>query len=333
MDIAWEATIPFYAKSVATKLEEMSKAFGFGISQEILNDHTQLAILRWQLSQALGSDNPVGTKALTKLFFAYLRDGRKFLYHKQAVDNLFSKLITEYDKRIKIVQFNDKEEIDIIEPKAANALISNFHFLGYGRDNSFHIGNRVGIGSFSPWDIKQAEPILEKMGLVPEDVLVLSRLLSIPGGNKIALSQFISQLFTWIKRNRKEIKAIVTYCNPNIGHYGTVYRGANFLPMCYEEHEFAAFLNGEHISPRQYQYTTGKDKVKKSPVPIPLLLYWYPLRGIKATQKIGYGNCKYPYPEDATHYLTKDPANKASLDNAIATLNRGEGVEFNPSKE
>lgn len=36
---------------------------------------------------------------------------------------------------------------------------------------------------------------------------------------------------------------------------------------------------------------------------------------------------------DTTHYLTKNAANKAHLDDAIAALNRGEGVEFNPCEK
>jgi hypothetical protein len=294
MSISWSATIPFYAKSVSTKLEEMSKVFGFEISQEILNDHVQLANYRWQLTQSLGRDNPVSTKALTKLFMAYLKDGRKFLYHKQAVNDLFAKLINEYDNRIRIVQFNDREDIHIIDSRVANQLISQYHFLGYGRDNSSHIGNKFGIGSFSPWDMHHANHILEVMGLESKEVLVLSRLLSLPGEEKITLSQFISQLFDWVRKNNKEIRAIATYCNPNIGHYGTVYRGANFLPMCYETHDFAPFLGEEYISPRQYQYLDDKENVKKCSMPIPLLLYWYPLYG-KNYPKVGYGSCKYPY--------------------------------------
>jgi hypothetical protein len=103
----------------------------------------------------------------------------------------------------------------------------------------------------------------------------------------------------------KGIKAIATYCNPNAGHYGTVYRGANFIPLCFEKHAFVPFRGEEYVSPRKFQQlcdqhengSLGGDLRPGTVLPIPLLLYWYPVRG-KGKAKRALGSCEYPYPGD-----------------------------------
>ena len=92
----WQSNVRFYSKSASQKLRDIADAFDFPIGQEILDDHEELATLRWKLQYELGRHNPVATKALTKLFFAYLRGGRDFLYDRESIDQLFEKLISEY---------------------------------------------------------------------------------------------------------------------------------------------------------------------------------------------------------------------------------------------
>jgi hypothetical protein len=312
----WQSHVPFYSKSASQKLKDIADAFGFPIEPGILEDHEELANLRWKLQCDLGRHNPVATKALTKLFFAYLRGGRQFLYDREAVDQLFKKLINQYrDYDVPTnISVPEGGQLRVLESQAANPLIAKYHFLGYGRDDGLHLGLQCGEGSdglaavatFSPWDIFHADHILSELGVDKSEILILSRLLTVPGRRRVALSQFIAQLIGWVHREMKGIKAIATYCNPNAGHYGTVYRGANFIPLCFEEHAFVPFVGEEYVSPRKFQQLCdqpesgalgGELRLGAVP-PIPLLLYWYPVRG-KGKAKRALGSCKYPYSGNA----------------------------------
>jgi hypothetical protein len=310
----WQSSVPYYSKSASQKLKGIADAFDFAIEPKILDDHEELAALRWKLQCGLGRHNPVATKALTKLFFAYLRGGQDFLYDKESVDKLFEQLIGEYggyDIQTS-VGASEGGRLKVQEAAAVNPLIAKYHFLGYGRDDGLHLGLQSGEGSdglmavatFSPWDIDHADHILDRLDIAKSEILVLSRLLSVPGKRRVALSQFIAQLIGWVHKEMKGIKAIATYCNPNAGHYGTVYRGANFIPLCFEEHAFVPFMDEEYVSPRKYQqlYDQHKNgplagKLRPGAVtPIPLLLYWYPVRG-KGKARRALGSCRYPYPD------------------------------------
>jgi hypothetical protein len=309
----WQSNVRFYSKSASQKLKDIADAFGFTIDPAILDDHEELARLRWKLQCGLGRDHPVATKALTKLFFAYLRGGHEFLYDRVSIDRLLEKLIDQY--RDHDVPTNNivsvGGQLKVLESAAANPLIAKYHFLGYGRDDGLHLGLQCGEGSdglaavatFSPWDIFHADHVLSELGIDKSEILVLSRLLTVPGRRRVALSQFIAQLVGWVHREMRSIKAIATYCNPNAGHYGTVYRGANFIPMCYEEHDFVPFMGEEYVSPRKFeqlcdQYGNGSlgGELRRGAVtPIPLLLYWYPVRGKRKAPHKPL-SCKYPYP-------------------------------------
>lgn len=311
----WQANVRYYSKSVTRKLQDIGDAFGFKIQPEILSDHEELAALRWSLQNSLGKDNPVATKALTKLFFAYLRGGRDFLYDSAAIERLFEKLIKDFSHHAVATDasVSGSGRLKVLESETVNPLISKYHFLGYGRDDGLHLGMQCGeddddvgaVATFSPWDIAHADHVLEQLGIFKSEILVLSRLLSVPGRRRIALSRFIALLIGWVRREMKEIKAIATYCNPNAGHYGTVYRGANFIPLCFEEHAFVPFMDEEYVSPRKFQQLRDEHiddsfagKWRRGAVtPIPLLLYWYPVRGMGKGQR-ALRSCRYPYPAD-----------------------------------
>jgi len=311
----WQSSVPYYSKSASQKLRGIADAFGFAIDPRIIDDHEQLATLRWKLQCGLGRDNPVATKALTKLFFTYLKGGRDFLYDKDAIDRLFEKLIGQYGVYDIQTSISPPEggQLKVLEAAEVNPLIAKYHFLGYGRDDGLHLGLQcktasdglMAVATFSPWDIDHADHILDQLGIAKSEILILSRLLSVPGKRRVALSQFIAQLMGWVHKERKDIKGVATYCNPNAGHYGTVYRGANFIPLCFEKHAFVPFMDEEYVSPRKYQQLC--DQHENGPLdgnlrpgavtPIPLLLYWYPLRA-RGKARRALGSCEYPYPDN-----------------------------------
>lgn len=318
----WQGNVPFYSKSVTQKLRGIAEAFGFTIEPGTLDDHEELAALRWRLQSRLGKDNPVATKALTKLFFAYLRGGHQFLNDDQSIEKLFNKLVDQYGYHLvdpygyyhvpTDVSAPETGYLEVLKAEIVNPLIGKYHFLGYGRDDGIHLGMQsvkgsddlMAVATFSPWDIRHADHVLNRLGIDRSEILILSRLLSVPGRPRVKLSRFIALLIGWVHREMKEIKAIATYCNPNAGHYGTVYRGANFIPLCYEQHAVAPFINEEYVSPRTLQalYDQGDtgslDELEFGAVtPVPLLLYWYPVRGQRKGLR-ALGSCRYPYPDD-----------------------------------
>jgi hypothetical protein len=321
----WQSTLPFYTKSARQKLIEISQNFEFTIEPAILCDHEALAALRWKLQDALGDHNYYATRALTKLYFAYLRYGQTLLQDEGLRSKLFDELISKFGSPATATISEDSHssgcKLIVMDVDVVNSLMDEYHFLGYGRNDGYHLGMQyerddapIAAATFSPWDLDHVTPILFQSGIKPSEVLVLSRLLSIPGTRRIMLSQFIARLNQWVFREMPEIKMIITYCNPNAGHYGTVYRGANFIPLCTENHPFVPFLDNEYISPRKFSELydkCGSEKCKRilcasAIKPLPLLIYYYPIRlNTKSRRHISVGHCDHPYSIDLSAHLTE----------------------------
>jgi hypothetical protein len=312
---AWQSGIPYYSKSTGQKLAEIERAFGFTIDSATVEDHERLASLRWQLSSRIGKSNRCSTRALAKFFFSYVKNGRRLLHDRELIAATIEGLVGEFGRvgAESPCAMGSRGTLDSLDAATVNELMGRYHFLGYGRADGWHLGLRSGEGpdnllavaTFSDWDIGHADSALRQLGVDRSEVLVLARLLSVSGG-RITLSQFIAQLVRWVRRELPHIKIITTYCNPNAGHYGTVYRGANFLPLCAEEHPFIPFHDGEYISPRKLIAlcdAEGVDHCKRvirpsAVKPIPLLLYYYPVRLPKKAQHFQAVTCRHPYPFD-----------------------------------
>ncbi len=326
-DIEWESKIQFYTKSVTQKLLEIGRGFGFNIEPNVLSDHEHLGSLRWRLQEQLGKENYCATKALTKLYFMYLSYGKAFLYDEGLISQVIDESVSKFRHASNIAKLENPRSLRgrlvLMDASTINPLMSEYHFLGYGRTDSCHLGMRYddrddglsAAATFSPWDLAHATPILDKFAIRPKEVLVLSRLLSVPGAQRLTLSQFIAQLNIWIRREMPEIKMIVTYCNPNAGHYGTVYRGANFRPLLAEKHSFIPFLRHEYVSPRkckelydQYGASVCRSLLQPSAVkPIPLLIYYYPLRLTAEEQRrMSVSHCEHPYPIDLMESVSEN---------------------------
>jgi hypothetical protein len=313
---AWQSDIPFYSKSPGQKLAEIERAFGFKIDPSTVEDHEGLARLRWELQSRIGKTNPRSTRTLAKLFFSYVKYGRRLLHDRELIAATIEDLVSKFggvNAANSTCAGGPRGSLGDLDPATVNELMGSYHFLGYGRGDGRHLGLRsregtntlLAVATFSDWDIIHADSALRQLEVDRSEVLVLARLLSISGG-RITLSQFIAQLVRWVRRELPHIKIITTYCNPNAGHYGTVYRGANFLPLCAEEHPFIPFHDGEYISPRKLTAlcdAKGIDHcqrvIRPSAVkPIPLLLYYYPVRLPKRAQHFQVMTCRHPYPLD-----------------------------------
>jgi hypothetical protein len=317
--VAWQSDIPFsdipfYSKSPGQKLAEIERAFGFKIDPATFEDHERLASLRWEVQSRIGKSNLCSTRALAKFFFSYVKHGPRLLHDRALIAATINNLVGEFggaDTASTPLAGPVRGTLENLEAAAVNELMHSYHFLGYGRADGRHLGLRSSEGTllaaatFSDWDIDHANLALGQLRVDRSEVLVLARLLSVSGG-RITLSQFIAQLVRWVRRELPHIKIIATYCNPNAGHYGTVYRGANFLPLCAEEHPFVPFLDGEYVSPRRLAELgrlEGMEYCKRviSPgavKPIPLLLYYYPVRLARKARQFQVATCRHPDPFD-----------------------------------
>jgi hypothetical protein len=309
---ARQSDVPFYSKSPGQKLAEIERAFGFQIDPSTVEDHERLADLRWELQSRIGKSNPCSTRALAKLFFSYVKHGPRLLHDRELIAATTKGLACEFggiDAASTPLAGSVRGTLETLDAATVNELMHSYHFLGYGRGDGQHLGLRSSEGTllaaatFSDWDIDHANLALGQLGVDRSEVLVLARLLSVPGG-RITLSQFIAQLVRWVRRELPHIKIITTYCNPNAGHYGTVYRGANFLPLCAEEHPFIPFLDGEYVSPRklaELRRLEGLEHCERvirpgAVKPIPLLLYYYPVRLARKTRQFQVTTCRHPDP-------------------------------------
>ena len=61
------------------------------------------------------------------------------------------------------------------------------------------------------------------------EVLELTRLFIHDGYGSNIESWFISQSFNWLRKNKSEIKALISYASPVEGHSGTIYQATNWI--------------------------------------------------------------------------------------------------------
>jgi hypothetical protein len=57
----------------------------------------------------------------------------------------------------------------------------------------------------------------------------LARLFIIDGTPKNTESWFMARAVAWVKKNRPDVGALVSYADPSAGHAGTIYRAANWI--------------------------------------------------------------------------------------------------------
>ncbi len=81
----------------------------------------------------------------------------------------------------------------------------------------FPVGRRV-IGSIFKEEILENKNILE-----------LTRLFIHDGYGSNIESYLIGEGFKWLRKNRKDIKALISYSDPQQGHVGTIYQATNWL--------------------------------------------------------------------------------------------------------
>lgn len=85
----------------------------------------------------------------------------------------------------------------------------------------------------------------------------LARLYLIDEEPKNTESWFISQAIRWVKKNRPEVEALVSYADPSANHSGIIYRAANWIQDGRTDQErktprFDYCHDGKHYSRRSH---------------------------------------------------------------------------------
>lgn len=80
------------------------------------------------------------------------------------------------------------------------------------------VSNRA-IGSICGENVLELNEVLELVRLHIDDI---------PNGKNIE-SYVIAQSFQWLKNNAPEVKVLISYADPEVGHGGRIYRATNWL--------------------------------------------------------------------------------------------------------
>lgn len=135
--------------------------------------------------------------------------------------------------------------VDIVDKSLAKKMIIKGHYshkwtkcsvaLGIYYDDSkvnefFNINDKKLIGCIIFGDpigfnVSQSISSLVKQG----EVLELTRLWIADGYGKNIESYVISESFKWLKKNKSDIKMLVSYADPSYGHIGRIYQATNWL--------------------------------------------------------------------------------------------------------
>jgi hypothetical protein len=131
-----------------------------------------------------------------------------------------------------------------------------FHYLGNPRRAIKHFGlfgpdpdNLLGLFSFSANDLRHLNPYLPA-GIQPEDVLVLSRMISSDEAPPNTLSYGLGQCFRWLRENMPHIKMLITYLDPNLELQGSVYKATNWSLLGHEAKKRYLYLDRHYVTDR-----------------------------------------------------------------------------------
>ena len=148
------------------------------------------------------------------------------------------------------------------------------------------------------------------------EVLELTRLFIYDGYGSNIESWFISKSFNWLRQNKSEIKALISYASPVEGHVGTIYQATNWIYQgnnlrwndgwIFKFEEDGRWMHGRTIFP--YYGTNDPEKIREQ-VDKPFWIrkeqqkhrYIYILAGKKDKKKI-LSSMKHPilpYPKSS----------------------------------
>lgn len=175
-----------------------------------------------------------------------------------------------------------------VDEEEASRMIRAFHFLGYARaaqgcygvsirvEGSWHL---IAVVLLSALDLDYLRPSL---GEAAANAMVVTRLYSLPWAPRNTLTFLLGSLRRHVRRTTCDA-TLLTYCNPNAGHRGTIYRAAGWSLFARQPQPRLYYRDGEYISVRQAQdvVATADGALSTSRQPLQDLLIF--IRGVDAT--------------------------------------------------
>lgn len=235
-----------------------------GHQTELLTKTGQVLLSNIAKKYGLGKD---------ELLHRVLMQLAKFSNTELSERHLVSKEIERIARELKEAKkkytslFEPSEEVVSLEelsfgkvPKYLASIVhQEFHYIGYNRSKSTYLGlfvnskknhkRLVSIITLSPFDLEHVRPFLPK-GLSSEHVLVMSRIFAFDFAPKNSISFMMGRTFRWIRRNKPQVKMLLTYLNPNVCFSGTSYKASNWILFGKESGLRYAYLDGEYITLR-----------------------------------------------------------------------------------
>ncbi|HEY8096127.1 MAG TPA: hypothetical protein VIE65_08535 [Methylobacter sp.] len=159
-----------------------------------------------------------------------------------------------------ILEKFDKQDPSVI------SFLDRHHYAGFGRYGTaiycgFLHSEMIAIFKICP---PVRNEVATSIGMSPRSILELDRVCLRPDCHKKnLLSNLLSRLVRLIRADFPEIKAIVSFADPNAGHDGTIYKAANwsFIGVSSRSYEYIS-KNGERIH-KKTVYNAAKSRGMK----------------------------------------------------------------------
>jgi hypothetical protein len=145
-----------------------------------------------------------------------------------------------------------------VDEEVARLVLERFHYLGSFRPQSRHFAGVCGapgeaqlaaLFTVSPLDLSSLAATLPG-GVKPTEVAVLARVFSFDWAPENSLSYLMGRLFRRLRRERPNLRMLLTYLNPNLGFTGASYRASNWTLVGREVGTRYAYLDGCYVTDR-----------------------------------------------------------------------------------
>lgn len=132
---------------------------------------------------------------------------------------------------------------------------TNFHYLSSPRPDAIHLGlgdstAPTCLMSFSPFDLEHLTGLLPG-GVRPENVLVLSRQVTVGDVPRNTWTFAFGRACRWLREHRPGVRMVLTYLDPNLGFRGASYRAANWTLLGQEPKGRYVFVDGVPVPNRE----------------------------------------------------------------------------------
>lgn len=132
---------------------------------------------------------------------------------------------------------------------------TEFHYLASPRRDAIHLGLGESTAptclmSFSPFDLEHLTGLLPG-GVRPENVLVLSRQVTVGDVPRNTWTFAFGRACRWLREHCPSVRMVLTYLDPNLGFRGASYRAANWTLLGQEPKGRYVFVDGVPVPNRE----------------------------------------------------------------------------------